>query len=85
MTRLRGIVLATVFALGAVSSTTAASEEFNLADADMAERMTYNRAVDAAVWAMPLMNFKFYRDALAKAGVGPNAVGYNSKVQDWRF
>ena len=47
--------------------------------------MTYHRAIDAAVWAMPLMNFKFYRDALADAGVGPNDIGYFSKLQDWRF
>lgn len=58
---------------------------FELGEASLAERMTYHRSVDAAVWAMPLMNFKFYRDALARAGVGPNDVGYNSKVQDWRF
>jgi hypothetical protein len=32
---------------------------------DTHDRMTYHRAVDAAVWAMPLMNYKFYRDALA--------------------
>ncbi len=31
------------------------------------------------------MNFKLYRDALANAGGGPNDIGYNSKVQDWRF
>ena len=49
------------------------------------QRMTHYRAIDAVVWAMPLMNFKFYRDALADAGVGPNNVGYYSKVQDWRF
>lgn len=50
-----------------------------------AERMTHHRAIDAAVWAMPLMNFKFYRDALADAGVGPGDVGYFSQLQDWRF
>ena len=49
------------------------------------QRMTHHRAIDAAVWAMPLMNYKFYRDALIDAGVGPNDVGYYSKVQDWRF
>lgn len=54
-------------------------------DVPIAERMSYHRAVDAAVWAMPLMNFKFYRDALADAGVGPRDVGYFSKLQDWRF
>lgn len=49
------------------------------------QRMTHHRAIDAAVWAMPLMNFKFYRDALIDAGAGPNDVGYFSKVQDWKF
>ncbi|MDO6575164.1 hypothetical protein Q4528_13695, partial [Staphylococcus pasteuri_A] len=61
------------------------ADTFDPATANTADRMTYHRAIDAAVWAMPLMNFKFYIDALARAGVGPNDVGYNSKVQDWRF
>jgi hypothetical protein len=59
--------------------------QFDLQNADTNERMTYHRAIDAAVWAMPLMNFKFYRDALANAGVGPNDIGYFAKLQDWRF
>lgn len=59
--------------------------EFDLEKADLTDRVSYHRAIDAAVWAMPLMNFKFYRDALAANGVGPNDVGYNSKLQDWRF
>ncbi|MHC4570016.1 MAG: DUF1254 domain-containing protein, partial [Planctomycetota bacterium] len=62
-----------------------AAGEFDLQKADVHERMTYHRAIDAAVWAMPLMNFKFYRDALADAGVGPGDIGYFSKLQDWRF
>jgi len=41
--------------------------------------------MEAAIWAMPVMNYKFYRDALIDAGVGPNDVGYFSKVQDWKF
>jgi hypothetical protein len=49
------------------------------------DRMLYHRSIDAAVWAMPLMNFKFYRDALADAGVGQNDVGYFSKLQNWKF
>ncbi|GAB2510753.1 DUF1214 domain-containing protein [Microbulbifer agarilyticus] len=59
--------------------------EFDVGKADLHERMTYHRAIDAAVWAMPLMNFKFYRDSLVKNGVGPNDIGFNSKLQDWRF
>jgi hypothetical protein len=70
--------------LGAMLLTTG----FDSAQADeqtTSQRMTHHRAIDAVVWAMPLMNFKFYRDALIDAGVGPNDVGYFSKVQDWRF
>jgi len=59
--------------------------EFDLRKASLADRMTYHRAIETVVWAMPLMNFKFYRDALADAGVGPGDVGYFSKLQDWRF
>ena len=49
--------------------------EFKLKEASLADRVTYHRAMDAAVWAMPLMSFKFYRDALADAEVGPGDVG----------
>jgi hypothetical protein len=57
----------------------------NAEEQSTSQRMTYHRAIDAAVWAMPLMNYKFYRDALIDAGVGPNDIGYYSKVQDWKF
>lgn len=69
----------------AMAQTQAQIQEFDLHKADVHDRMFYHRAVDAVVWAMPLMNFKFYRDALADAGVGPNDIGYFSKLQDWKF
>ena len=74
-----------VVALLVISGFAVKAEEFDLQKADLNTRMTYHRAIDAAVWAMPLMNFKFYRDALADAGVGQSDVGYFSKLQDWRF
>lgn len=64
---------------------TGAMRTFAAEEQTTAERMTHHRSIDAVVWAMPLMNFKFYRDALIDAGVGPNDVGYYSKVQDWKF
>jgi len=64
----------------ASSGTSAMAEEQSISD-----RMLHHRAIDAAVWAMPLMNYKFYRDALIDAGVGPNDIGYYSKVQNWKF
>ncbi len=57
----------------------------NSQEQDLHERMLHSRAVEAVVWAMPIMNFKFYRDALIEAGVGPNDIGYFSQLQDWRF
>ncbi len=49
------------------------------------DRMFHSRAVEAVVWAMPLLNFKGFRDAHAAAGVGPNDVTYHSKIQNWKF
>ena len=63
----------------------ACSSPVNGQEQNIHERMQHSRAVEAVVWAMPVMNFKFYRDALIDAGVGPNDVGYFSKIQDWRF
>jgi hypothetical protein len=57
-----------------------------LAVADVKDRMVERRAVEAAVWGMPIVNFQAMRDGLKKdAGVGYNDVAYNSKVQTWRL
>ena len=88
MIRIRRIITANLVAVMAVWMaliSPVSAKEFDLQKADVHDRMLYHRAIDAAVWAMPLMNFKFYRDALANAGVGPNDVGYFSKIQDWKF
>ena len=61
--------LAVVMAVSMAGWAWAQGKEFDLQKADVHDRMTYHRAIDAAVWAMPLMNYKFYRDALADAGV----------------
>lgn len=83
MKKMMTMVMAAI--LMVVAPVLSQGDEFDLQKADVHDRMTYHRAIDAAVWAMPLMNFKFYRDALADAGVGPNDVGYFSKLQDWKF
>jgi hypothetical protein len=74
-----------VAAFGLIFSSALHAEDFDLQTASTAERMSYHRAIDAAVWAKPIMNFKFYRDALSDVGVSPNDVGYFSQLQDWRF
>lgn len=79
------VILGFLMTMAVTVTARAGAEGFDISKANLADRMTYHRAIDAAVWAMPLMNFKFYRDSLADNGVGPNDVGYNSKLQDWRF
>jgi hypothetical protein len=49
------------------------------------ERMLHYRAIDAVVWAMPLLNYKTFRDGHRALGVKDNDIAYNSKVQDWKF
>ena len=86
--KIKQILILTVtvlMAAGMAAPVLAQEKGFDLQKADVHDRMFYHRAIDAAVWAMPLMNFKFYRDALADAGVGPNDVGYFSEIQDWKF
>jgi hypothetical protein len=73
-------VLLTLFVLGATALHPVRAQESSIT-----ERMLHHRAVEAVVWAMPMMNFKKFRDALADAGVGPNDIGYFSEVQDWKF
>ena len=56
------------------------------AAADVKDRMIERRAIEAAVWGMPMVNFQAMRDGLKQdAGVGFNDVAYNSKVQTWRL
>ena len=49
------------------------------------DRMLHHRAIDAVVWAMPLLNFKTARDGHKAIGCGTNEICYNSKVQNWKF
>ena len=71
--------LATLMAISLLTSAALAEEK------SLSERMLHHRAIDAVVWAMPLMNFKFYRDELIDAGVKANDIGYYSKMQDWKM
>ncbi len=49
------------------------------------ERMFHHRAIDAVVWAMPLLNFKQFRDGHEALGVKQNDIAYHTKIQDWKF
>jgi len=57
----------------------------NLGKQTVHQRMFHHRAIDAVVWAMPLLNFKTFRDGHRAIGVEYNDVAYYSKIQDWKF
>ncbi|MGI9240437.1 MAG: DUF1254 domain-containing protein, partial [Verrucomicrobiales bacterium] len=57
----------------------------NAEEPSVSDRMLHHRAIDAVVWAMPMLNFKQFRDGHKAIGVDYNDIGYYSKVQDWRF
>lgn len=76
-------------ALGAAFFATAlvimGNSPLRAAEQTIHERMFHSRAVEAVVWAMPLLNFKGFRDGHAAVGVGYNDIAYHSKVQNWKF
>ncbi len=68
-----------------ISIAPAQAQRFDLQKADVRDRMTYHRAIDAVVWSMPLLNFKQFRDGHKALGVKQNDIAYYSKIQDWKF
>jgi hypothetical protein len=54
--------------------------------AELAERTLRRRAVEAAIWGMPIVAFDAIRQAyLRDAGANYNDIVYLSKPADWRF
>ena len=50
------------------------------------ERLTYSRAIEAAIWAPPFTGVKALMDGLQRgAGVGYNDIGYFSRIQNAKF
>jgi hypothetical protein len=83
------LITATVLAVGALlGSLTASAGLVTIAQAQsqpntFAERLTYSRAVEAAMWARPFTGSQALMDGLQRdAGVGYNDIGYFSKMQN---
>lgn len=51
----------------------------------LSERIFHHRCIEAVVWAMPLLNFKGFRDGHRALGVEYYDIAYFSKIQDWQF
>jgi len=80
MMKSRSIIIITITLLLVNCTSQSKAQEQNLHD-----EMTEYRSVEALVWAMPLLNFKQFRDGHKELGVNYNDVAYHSKIQDWKF
>jgi hypothetical protein len=80
--RLSGVLSGTMFAFLML---TFGLSSANAQEQSIHDRMFHHRAIESVVWAMPLLNFKQYRDGHRALGVGQNDIAYYSKMQDWKF
>jgi hypothetical protein len=52
--------------------------------ADLAERTIRRRAVEAAIWGMPIVNFDLMYQAMARINGTFNQIVYWSRLSDWK-
>ena len=82
LVRFQNTVVSMLFMLMLSSPAIAQSDP---SDKTISERVMHYRAIDAVVWAMPLLNFKQFRDGHRALGVNQNDIAYHTKIQDWKF
>ena len=51
----------------------------------LADKVTYGRALETAIWSMPLMNMEAMRQAYRDAGAQNNDIAYFSPIQNWQY
>jgi hypothetical protein len=70
----------------ALICTSSLAQTQNFSSEDLARRTIERRAVEAAIWGMPLVNTDAMRQAYFRdVGAKYNDICYFSKPQDWKF
>src|SRR5215471_8549132 len=49
------------------------------------ERLRYSRAIEAAIWGMPIVAADAIRQGFLGLGAKPNDIAYFSAYPDWKF
>jgi hypothetical protein len=65
-------------------NTSPTSEKATLSRAELGERTVYRRAVEAAIWGMPIVNFDLMYQAMARIDGTFNQIMYWSRLPDWK-
>ena len=73
-------LIITLFLVSGIGAVNAQEQTLSLAD-----KVTYGRALETAIWAMPLMNMEAMRQAHRDAGVQNNDLAYFSPIQNWQY
>ena len=82
----RFITVSLVAALGLLLTSIAQAQEASLSPQEMAQRTLHRRAVEAAIWGMPLVSVEAMRQAFFRdAGAKNNDIVYYSTKADWKF
>jgi hypothetical protein len=86
MRSVRYTTVSVIISLGVVMSPAIAQEMKSMSPQELAERTVQRRAVEAAVWGMPLVSVDAMREAYFRdAGAKYNDIIYFGKPADWRF
>ena len=56
----------------------------NFSPSELTERSIYRRAVEAAIWGMPIVNFDLMYQAMARLNGTFNQIVYWSRLPDWK-
>ncbi len=77
--------VATGLLLLLATGSSSAIAQMDKAKQSVEDRAIHRHAVEALIWAMPLLNAQHTRKAYRDAGVNDGEVGYFAKLQDWKF
>jgi len=67
-----------------MTAPTAPGTNATFSAADLAMRTVQRRAVEAAVWGIPIVNYDLMFQAFARMGGALNQIVYWSKLLDWK-
>jgi hypothetical protein len=67
-----------------MSTISASGTKSTFSSAELTARMIHRRAIEAAIWGMPIVNFDLIYQAMARINDSFNQIVYWSRLPDWK-